>query len=226
MVSPQFSINQKVLGQGTEHPPSDRLQGPGRKRWKGPKVLHYFKACWAHDLRDHPSSIAAPYKSFSTFKLRVTAQLETLPQHGPAPSLSSHLTILLLFSNLFLFLKHTKPSVISGTLHTLPSFPLEGSYVSFSHGCSRSSFRSLNSLLKVAIVLWTCLPISYLSISLGCEHQEGRNCISALSSYSPSQAHSIVPGTCQVEDGYCAVDDRFTDGCTDGQKGGQIRKNR
>ena len=118
------------------------------------------------------------------------------PSSTWSPSLSSHLTILLLFSNLFLFLKHTKPSVISGTLHTLPSFPLEGSYVSFSHGCSRSSFRSLNSLLKVAIVLWTCLPISYLSISLGCEHQEGRNCISALSSYSPSPAHSIVPGTC------------------------------
>ena len=95
----------------------------GAKRWKGPKVLHYFKVCWAHDLRDHPSSIAAPYKTFSTFKLHVTPQLEPLPQHGLAPSLSSHLNILLLFSSLFLFLKHTKPSLISGNLNTLPPSP-------------------------------------------------------------------------------------------------------
>ena len=145
----------KLESAGIGHREPFLRQAPGTwgKRWKGPKVLYYFKACWAHDLRDHPFSIASPYKSFSTLKSRVTPQLETLPQHGPAPSLSSHLNILLLFSNLFLFLKHTKPSLISGTLHTLPSLPLEGSYLGFSHDCSRPSFRSLNSLLKVAVVL-------------------------------------------------------------------------
>lgn len=69
----------KLESAGIEHRAPSLRQAPGtwEKRWKGPKVLHYFKACWAHDLRDHPSSIAAPYKSFSTFKLPVTPQLET-----------------------------------------------------------------------------------------------------------------------------------------------------
>ena len=113
MVSPQFSINQKALGQGTESPSSDKLQGPGGRDGRAPRCYITSK------LAGHMTSEIIPFpllpltNHFPHSNCIVTLQLETLPQHGPAPSLSSHLNILLLFYNLFLFLKHTKPSLSS-----------------------------------------------------------------------------------------------------------------